>query len=254
MAACFVLSASGAAAFWFLTAGKITDGPQTDENATAQEAPKPAKIKSSPVLGKDIPGLPEYCADKLISVSGCDGMTEITTDQGNTYRLVEIGDQCWFADNLKEVPSTDQGWYGYYDDADEEPAPGEGLLYTWDAAMNGETNERAQGVCPAGWHLPSRCELIYWASNTSKVSLESSIFAKNRLFFEYHDFLDFPGVVDTAQDYFGRGDLITLNSSSWNKNGFPESISLHRESIAPEYWSKFPGLEYTIGSLKCLLN
>ncbi|MGX9356764.1 FISUMP domain-containing protein [Roseobacteraceae bacterium S113] len=80
-------------------------------------------------------------------------------DQGNPYRLVEIGDQCWFADNLKEIPSTDQGWYGFYEDADEEPAPGEGMLYTWDAAMNGGTRERAQGICPTGWHIPSECEV-----------------------------------------------------------------------------------------------
>jgi len=27
--------------------------------------------------------------------------------------------------------------------------------------MNGATTERAQGVCPADWHVPSDCELMY---------------------------------------------------------------------------------------------
>lgn len=161
--------------FWALGAAAFTSGvvvwaafqyfptasngaPSTSEasaNTTVVTTPS-----TSTVLGKDIPGLPEYCVDKPISVSGCDGKTEITTEQGNTYRLVEIGDQCWFADNLKEIPTTNRGWYGYYDNADEEHAPGEGLLYTWEAAMNGETEERAQGICPKGWHIPSRCETL----------------------------------------------------------------------------------------------
>jgi len=129
--------------------------------------------KASPVLGKDFPGLPEYCADELISVTGCGGKTEITTDQGNTYRLVEIGNQCWFADNLKEIPSTDQGWYGYYDNADEEAEQGGGMLYTWEAAMNGEAEGRAQGICPEGWHVPSVCELGLWLNNVDSLYTET---------------------------------------------------------------------------------
>ena len=27
--------------------------------------------------------------------------------------------------------------------------------------MNNSTNERARGVCPAGWHIPSDCEWMY---------------------------------------------------------------------------------------------
>lgn len=127
--------------------------------------------RKSPTLGKEIPGLPEFCADKLISVSGCNGQAEITTDQGNTYKLVEIGDQCWFADNLKEIPDVDTGWYGYYDNAKDEPSPGEGMLYTWDAAMNGEIKERAQGICPSGWHVPSDCE---WMSLEVQFAIKNS--------------------------------------------------------------------------------
>lgn len=42
-----------------------------------------------------------------------------------------------------------------------EPQPGEGLLYQWSAAMKGSITERAQGVCPTGWHIPSDCEWMY---------------------------------------------------------------------------------------------
>lgn len=43
------------------------------------------------------------CANEYISVTGCGGQTSLTYD-GRTYDLVEIGGQCWFADNL----ATDQ--------------------------------------------------------------------------------------------------------------------------------------------------
>lgn len=153
MTACFVLLVSGIATFWFFTADKITDDLQTDDNATAQEAPKPAKIKSSPILGKEIPGLPEYCADKLISASGCDGITEITTDQGNTYRLVEIGGQCWFADNLR-IETNRFSSSGY----DSENA-----IFTWNSAMHKSSRGKSTDSCPLGWHIPSKCEFHYIA-------------------------------------------------------------------------------------------
>ena len=35
-----------------------------------------------------------------------------------------------------------------------------GNLYQWDAAMNGSTTQGAQGICPAGWHIPSHREFI----------------------------------------------------------------------------------------------
>lgn len=108
---------------------------------------------TSPLLGKDIPGLPEYCADKLISVSGCDGMTEITTDQGNTYQLVEIGDQCWFAQNLEAKTTRWQSQFGY----DKENA-----IFTWERAMHDSSPGTQKDSCPPGWHIPSECEFRYF--------------------------------------------------------------------------------------------
>lgn len=109
---------------------------------------------------------------------------------GTTQALVEINGQCWFTRNTN-APSTapvadepgtggnvwgatleeDEGYWGYYNTADNnswgttEPATGEGLRYQWSAAMNGETAERSQGVCPDGWHIPSDCEWSYLENN-----------------------------------------------------------------------------------------
>ena len=84
--------------------------------------------------------------------------------------LVEIGGQCWARYNSDVVNSNDRpavnngvdrGSSDYYNSLASEPAANEGLLYQWSAAMNAATAERAQGVCPTGWHIPSDCEWMF---------------------------------------------------------------------------------------------
>jgi len=125
------------------------------------------------------------CADKLISAHGCDGLTTVRGASGYDYPLVNINGQCWMTENLHEKPTkapykdytvsdwdnTDNGYWGYHNPSSDKKfasspyttkyGPGPGLLYQWSAAMNGSTAERAQGVCPEGFHVPSDCEFMY---------------------------------------------------------------------------------------------
>jgi uncharacterized protein (TIGR02145 family) len=123
------------------------------------------------------------CSAKTISTRPCEAYS--ITVGSTTYGTMSIGGQCWMTDNLKVIPSNfsgftptswittttgDLGYWGYYNQADttgvigwgtSENAPKEGYLYQWSAAMNGSTTERAQGVCPTAWHIPSDCEWMY---------------------------------------------------------------------------------------------
>ena len=100
---------------------------------------------------------------------------------GHTYSVVEIGDQCWFAENVRTttyqngdaIPAglTDGQWtttnsgatavYGEgssfcYNDSPDIDACDEaqsleeyGRLYNWYAV------DDARGLCPSGWHVPT---------------------------------------------------------------------------------------------------
>ena len=110
----------------------------------------------------------------------CPGMPTFTDERdGNVYNTVLIGDQCWLQENLKYLPEvspsstsseTDPHYFVYdYQGTDISEAVNTnyyqkyGVLYNWPAAMNGagissDNPSGVQGVCPAGWHLPSDSE------------------------------------------------------------------------------------------------
>ena len=97
----------------------------------------------------------------------------------NHYNVVKIGNQIWMVENLKYLPSvvgpgtgskTTPHYYVYgYNGTNVADAKATdnyatyGVLYNWTAAMDGEASSTTnpsgiQGVCPAGWHLPSDAE------------------------------------------------------------------------------------------------
>ena len=133
------------------------------------------------VEGSVVPDLASLCDSATISQTGCQGESTITGDSGTEYDIVEIGNQCWFAENLHEVPSnflpkstwsngSYNGWYGYYGEGDSniDNETDQGYLYQWAAVMNDTSctgnvdcgASRTQGACPEGWHVPSDCEFM----------------------------------------------------------------------------------------------
>jgi len=79
------------------------------------------------------------------------------------YNTVQIGQQCWFAENLrttvyangKAIPATTEDWkniqFGARCDYDNDASRVEtyGRLYNWYAVDN------PQGLCPMGWRVPT---------------------------------------------------------------------------------------------------
>ena len=89
---------------------------------------------------------------------------EAITYAGVGYSTVQIGDQCWFAENLRTttylngdaIPqnlsdgdwsSTSSGAMAFYNNV-----PTNSGLYNWYAV------DDARGLCPSGWHVPTDAE------------------------------------------------------------------------------------------------
>ncbi len=67
------------------------------------------------------------------------------------YRTVELNGRCWFAENLNYETPTGSWCYG----GEESNCERYGRIYDWETAMNGIVTEKAQGVCPEGWYVPT---------------------------------------------------------------------------------------------------
>ena len=101
----------------------------------------------------------------LYAQSPCNNQTSVTY-QGYDYDIVEIGDQCWFAENCRYLPSvsppsegseTTEAAHAYvqqYEGVDQQEASNTyeyeiyGVLYNFQAAQD-------WNICPIGWSLPS---------------------------------------------------------------------------------------------------
>lgn len=87
----------------------------------------------------------------------------VDTRDGRIYSTVQIGTQCWMAENLNYGIFLE----GYIDQADnsipekyclyDEPAKCDeyGGLYQWPEAMQYSFTPGVQGLCPDGWYLPA---------------------------------------------------------------------------------------------------
>lgn len=74
----------------------------------------------------------------------------------NTYNIKKIGNQTWMKENLRVKHNPDgSAIVSYVYENNPEFEITYGRLYTWDVAMNGSTEEGAQGICPCGWHIPT---------------------------------------------------------------------------------------------------
>jgi uncharacterized protein (TIGR02145 family) len=89
---------------------------------------------------------------------------DLVSHQGYDYSTVLIGEQCWYSENCRYLPSvspadfssdTTPYFYVYsYDGYDVEAAKATenydtyGVLYNWPAVMT-------EGICQSGWHIPS---------------------------------------------------------------------------------------------------
>jgi len=88
------------------------------------------------------------------------------TYAGKVYHTVKIGNQTWLKENLDvgvmidsmQNPSDNGTIEKYCYRNDTANCSKYGGLYRWDEAMAYDTANGAKGICPEGWHIPSKAE------------------------------------------------------------------------------------------------
>jgi uncharacterized protein (TIGR02145 family) len=147
-----------------------------------------------------------FLSFSLLGQSPCNNQTSVT-HQGYEYDIVEIGEQCWFAENCKYLPSvsppnegsnTEPYYYVFGFEGSNVTAAQYtenyeiyGVLYNWPAVMT-------EGICPNGWHIPSDDE-----------------------FTELTDFLGGESVAggemkEVGYDHWAQPNTGATNSSGWS--------------------------------------
>lgn len=145
------------------------------------------------------------------------------------YTAISIGNQCWMAQNLRyDAPST-----ASLDTVNaNSPSPIYGRLYDWYTIMNGETSSATnpsgvQGLCPAGWHIPSDGE---WNELELALGMDSSGTTSTGIYRGTH------GIIMKSLTGWNTG----TGTNSSNFNAFPtgayEFFPLD-QGISSPFWS-----------------
>ncbi|MBD3310882.1 MAG: hypothetical protein GF349_00060 [Candidatus Magasanikbacteria bacterium] len=83
--------------------------------------------------------------------------------QGQSYGTLQIGSQCWMAENINigtminsSQAQTDNNIIEKYClENNETNCNNFGGLYRWDESMNYSNISGSRGICPVGWHIPT---------------------------------------------------------------------------------------------------
>jgi len=116
--------------------------------------------------GKKEPPIP------LGSIHPCPGIDTIVYE-GKVYHSIQIGNQCWLRENLNigTLVASDCTGIAHSDSHNDvniekycynnnpDSCIKYGGFYDWDEMMNYTSVESAQGICPAGWHIPTYNEI-----------------------------------------------------------------------------------------------
>jgi uncharacterized protein (TIGR02145 family) len=186
---------------------------------------------------------------------------------GQYYHTLQIGTQCWFQESLnagtmlfnpaEAIDNSVIEKYCYEDDASNCQVYGG--LYPWQEMMQYDNSERARGVCPFGWVIPSDADwvalinflggetvaggklkeegLSHWLSPNTGATNESG-------------FTGLPGGFRNYDGHYGNlGILGNFWSSTINFTGYPWYIYLNRslESSGRTYTNYQQGF-----SVRCL--
>jgi uncharacterized protein (TIGR02145 family) len=213
----------------------------------------------------------ETIVDNDSDTGNTDQATFTDPRDGQIYKIVEIGNQTWYAENLRyagNIPqvsgednwasiynngnSSGQAAWCYYDD-NQTKGDTYGKLYNW-YAVNTNT------LCPSGWHLPTQTEWnelinylggMFYAGGKMK-SREGWVEPNAIIVGEDSGFLALPGAARQFNGTFsieGAGGAWWSSTPNSNESGWAISLLNSSTSVNGVFIDKAYGL-----SCRCLMD
>lgn len=222
-------------------------------------------------------------AGELVFSIGSEGTVKVAVSQsgsvieyaGVKYRTVTMKDgRIWMAENLRYVPegktpSSDPAdengiWNPVGDDGkpttDATAIAAKGYLYDYPTALKAEVNkdnfktfEGAQGICPDGWHIPTRAEMVALCGYSNKGEGEDGALIEKSA--PYYD-NDYNGAKIVALDADGFGWAFSgmINRTAPTVKGkYTATMTGESNCTVKEYLNK-PAMSYLLGSTGYMVN
>jgi uncharacterized protein (TIGR02145 family) len=184
-------------------------------------------------------------------VTNC-GQSITDIRDGKSYQTVQIGSQCWLAEDLNygiEISSnTDQRDNcvpeKYHNPASSIQHPAS--VYQWDEIMNYGISLADQGLCPPGWHVPSESD---W--NTLFKNYTDNGFAASPL--KYSGFSGFNAILNGASHLNVKWDFQGFATFFWSSTAHgSEKAWAHGMNDPDPSVSAYPAFRTNAFSVRCL--
>ena len=204
----------------------------------------------------------------LVYVQSCPGISSLSYG-GQTYHTVQVGNQCWLRENLNigtmisgSASQTNNSIIEKYCyDNQQANCDIYGGIYQWNEMMQYTTVPGAQGICPAGWHLPTDAEwstLIMYLGNEDVAGgkmketgtahwLTPNAGATNESHFTALPSGYMSGVGNFTQ--IGEYSPYWTSSESYSTSAYYRLLTYDSPSVSRSFWTKTYGF-----SSRCLKN
>ena len=183
--------------------------------------------------------------------------------QGYEYETVQIGEQCWFAENLRAenyengdaIPSnlSDNEWSSYETTSGFVAVFGEGSSGCYDSSPDGDACDEAwslseygrlynwyavddsRGICPSGWHVPTDGE---WTVMTDFLGGESEAGVQMKATYGWNsggngtNSSDFSGLPGGRRLFNGLFDLSGNNGYWWSSSPHPSNTGIWGRTLS----------------------
>ena len=182
-------------------------------------------------------------------VFSCGNMLNDIRDS-KTYQTVQIGSQCWMAEDLNygiEIPYTqdqrDNCIAEYFRNASHVTR---NAYYQWDELMQYDATPADQGFCPPGWHVPTENDWNVLFANYTGSGLAGSPLKTS-------GFSGFNALLSGMRDIKSSWDLNGVAGFYWSSTPYGSAKAwAHGMNEVDPSVSRYPALRVNAFSVRCI--